>query len=94
MEEGNRGTRKSAAALTTLEIPQGATSIGRTAFANCTSLRSVTIPDSVTFIGDYAFMSCSNLETIHFGGTRAQWDIINLDEGNGWMQSARLETAQ
>lgn len=78
-------------ALTSLELPQGVTSIGRTAFAYCSNLTTITIPDSVTFIGDFAFMSCSNLETVCFGGTRAQWDAINVDEGNGWMYNARLE---
>ena len=34
------------------------TSIGGSAFSNCSSLTSVTIPNSVTSIGDYAFEEC------------------------------------
>ena len=37
------------------------TSIGTSAFNNCTNLTSVTIPNSVTSIGDYAFNGCYNV---------------------------------
>ena len=39
-------------------------SIGRYAFANCSSLTSITIPERVSTIGDYAFANCSNLTSI------------------------------
>ncbi|MBQ5825691.1 MAG: leucine-rich repeat protein, partial [Clostridia bacterium] len=40
------------------------TSIGSSAFYNCTSLTSVTIGNSVTSIGDYAFYGCTSLTSI------------------------------
>lgn len=45
-------------------VPEGVTSIGEDAFANCNLVESVTIPDSVTSIGNYAFENCSNLTNI------------------------------
>ena len=45
-------------------IPDGVTSIGVRAFADCTSLESITIPASVTSIGDGAFADCTSLESI------------------------------
>ncbi len=40
------------------------TSIGYSAFEDCTTLTSVTIPDSVTSIGSYAFSGCTGLTSI------------------------------
>lgn len=40
------------------------TSIGSSAFGNCTSLKSITIPDSVTRIVGSAFHDCQNLTSI------------------------------
>ena len=45
-------------------IPNTVTSIGKRAFAYCSSLNSITIPNSVTNIGDHAFSSCDSLGSI------------------------------
>ena len=45
-------------------IPNSVTSIGRSAFAGCSSLTSVEIPNSVTSIGDGAFYGCSGLTSV------------------------------
>ena len=42
----------------TTTIPEGVTSIGASAFANCRSLTTVVIPNGVTSIGDGAFSDC------------------------------------
>ena len=42
----------------------GLTSIGNSAFYNCSSLTSVVIPDGVTSIGEYAFRYCSSLTKV------------------------------
>ena len=40
------------------------TSIGNSAFSNCTGLTSFTIPNSVTSIDNYAFRDCSGLTSV------------------------------
>ena len=41
------------------------TSIGNTAFRDCSGLTSVSIPNSVTSIGYWAFYWCSNLQDVY-----------------------------
>ena len=48
----------------TIILENGVTSIGDSAFSDCSSLTSVTIPDSVTSIGSHAFSYCSSLTSV------------------------------
>ena len=45
------------------------TSIGSSAFQNCSSLTSVTLPGSVTSIGSSAFQDCSSLTSVTLPGS-------------------------
>ena len=45
-------------------IPNSVTSIGNSAFADCSGLISIEIPNSVTSIDNYAFTRCSGLTSI------------------------------
>ena len=45
-------------AVQKVEIGEGVTSIGVSAFSNCSSLASITIPEGVTSIGNNAFYYC------------------------------------
>ena len=45
-------------------IPESVTSIGGSAFEDCSGLTSINIPNSVTSIGSYAFWGCSGLTSI------------------------------
>ena len=50
--------------VTSVNIPNGVTSIKVRAFFGCSSLESITIPDSVTSIEGYAFYGCESLASI------------------------------
>ena len=61
-------------------IPDFVTSIGDSAFANCSSIRSVVIGNSVTSIGDWAFRCCYSLTSIEIGNsvTRIAYDAFGF----------------
>lgn len=50
-----------------IDIREGVTSVGRSAFYSCSYVTQVTVPDSVLSIGDYAFRSCSRLKEASLG---------------------------
>ena len=45
-------------------VPDGATTIGNSAFYGCSGLTSITLPRSLTFIDSYAFYACSSLASV------------------------------
>ena len=55
--------------ITEIVIPNSVTSIGNSAFKNCSSLVNIVIPNSVTAIDSYAFDGCSKLEKVYYSGT-------------------------
>lgn len=59
-----------------VKIADGVTTIKEDAFFNCKNLTEVIIPDSVTSIKNDAFENCKNLKTIHYAGTKDQWNAI------------------
>ena len=54
-------------AITSAEIGSCVTSIGQSAFSNCTSLTGITIPDSVVTIGKWIFAGCAAMITCTIG---------------------------
>ena len=55
--------------LTSVTIPDSATSIGSYAFDDCGSLKIVTIGNGVTSIGSYAFYNCESLISVTIGNS-------------------------
>ena len=90
--------------MTSVTIPNSVRSIGARAFEDCYVLTSVTIGDgemqipnratgtgvALTSIGDYAFSGCDQLTDVYYGGTKKQWDKIEIGEGNELLLAANI----
>ena len=57
--------------ITSIDIPNGVTSIGNDAFHWCYGLTTVTIPDNVANIGSSAFEYCYNIKNVVIGSAVA-----------------------
>ena len=63
--------------MQTISLPEGITSIGASAFAECKYVKSVTIPATVEKIHDSAFEDCRMLSSLSFAEPSALTSIGN-----------------
>ena len=61
-----------ASVLIVVDIPEGITTIGRSSFAGCFSLKDIKFPKSLTSIGNCSFYKCSSLEQVDLLHTNVQ----------------------
>ncbi|GMH83716.1 hypothetical protein TrVE_jg3392 [Triparma verrucosa] len=61
-----------ASILVVADIPEGITSIGRSSFSGCTSLKEIKFPMSLTLICVCSFLACSSLEQVDLLHTNVQ----------------------
>lgn len=69
-----------------ITVPEGITTIGECAFANCDDLTSVTLPASVKTIEQYAFSNSYTLEKVTIGKN------VSAIAGNSFEGSTELKT--
>ncbi len=65
--------------LKNITIPEGVKSIGKSAFY-FSNLETVAIPKTMETIGVEAFYNCEHLRTVYYGGSRSDWNTIDIDE--------------
>ena len=76
--------------LTSVTIENGLQTLPYLVFQECRALETVVIPKSVTGIHNEAFLNCSALKTVVYGGTKAEWDKIEIGDGNEALTKAAL----
>ena len=72
-----RGTFEGCSNLNNVVLPESLTTIWEFAFASCDKLSNIYIPSSIMSIDQAAFVD-THLKDIFFGGTKAQWNNINI----------------
>lgn len=80
--------------LTSVVIPEGVTEISDCTFGWCTSLETITIPESVTDVHGMAFEGCGSLTDVYYGGSKSQWDTINIEYSNECLSNADIHFAK
>jgi hypothetical protein len=73
-------------------IPTGVTSVGNSAFRDCSGLTSVTIPDSVTYLGQAVFWNCGGLTSIFIPDSVSRTDTSVMTYCRN-LRSARLSNS-
>ncbi len=68
----------------------GITEISHYCLADWAHLRRIFIPASVTSIGRCAFYRTSSIQDVYYGGSKAQWNAISIEEGNDPIQQAEI----
>ncbi len=63
--------------LADVVLSEGVETIRYGCFGGCTALERIVIPKSVTTIEDDAFLDCDALNAVYYGGTEAEWELIN-----------------
>ena len=77
--------------LKTVTIEPGIEYIGSYAFSNCKNLTDLEMGAGVDYIDESAFEKCAKLSNITFSGTKAQWDAIEIEDGNHFLKGASIE---
>ena len=76
--------------LKNLKIGEGLSEIPADAFYFCRSLTEVEIPRNIHTIGSAAFDYCSGITDVWYGGTKAEWNAIEIGDRNTNLQNAIL----
>ncbi len=83
-------TFEGCSSLISISIPDGVTNLGSYCFKDCSSLKNITIPVSMTEIWYTAFFGCNNLTDVYYGGSKEQWNKIDIYSGNEPLEKANI----
>lgn len=73
-------------------IPSNVEVIGEGTFSGCKALSRIMIPKEVTHIKQNTFNDCGSLHNVYYGGTKTEWNKIEIDEGNDAIRSSLINT--
>ena len=88
VQETPWGISSGAGTELTIEIEEGITEIGNSAFRGCSSISTVYLPFSTDIISSNAFGQCTGLSDVYFDGSEMEAGGILIGSGNTEFNSA------
>lgn len=76
--------------LTSIATPDKLTTIDSSAFRSCNGLIAVTFGEDLESIGYGAFAGCAKLTDVYFKGKTAEWNSVNIGNGNDNLTQANI----
>ena len=76
--------------IQSIQLHDAIEKIGDEAFAACSQLKQVTIGKGLKSIGDKAFFNCAHFTEMHFGGTKADWQSVQLGSQWTWDNNSNM----
>ncbi len=70
-------------------LPDGVQTIAEDSFNDNTRLTDLVLPLSLQKIEDYACTNCSGLKTVHYEGSRSNWNAVSVGPHNKYLSAAR-----
>ena len=80
----------SCTSLVTISLPQHIETLRYRAFAGCKQLSSVYIPQNIQTIETRSFLNCSSLADVFFGGSKTEWDKVDIQSDNEDLLTANI----
>lgn len=80
---------KDCTSLSTIVLHPGLEYIDTEAFEG-SGISSITIPKGVKLIDVRAFQNCMNLTDVYYGGSKTDWDAIQIEGDNGPLLNANI----
>lgn len=77
--------------LISIKLPDSIERIGESSFANCVKLKNVYINKNIKNIRSKTFHKCVSLKTIDFNGTKDDWNKIDIDPDNKYLNHIKIK---
>lgn len=77
--------------IKTVALHKGMELIGDYVFADCFELENVYLPTSISELGEEIFRNCHKLSTVHYDGTRDEFDaVFNAKRNCNWCKHSSI----
>ena len=78
------------ARLQRISFPSSLTTIGVSAFDNCSALTNIVVYKGLSTVDTWAFSGCSSIANVYYTGNEQDWKNIKFSSGNDYFKKASI----